>query len=249
MSYKNLGEDISSAHFKLERIDLPGRPGYREAKSSVIDSQHTDTLKLLANGEVDMEHPDPPNYLNYSGQVYLDTVSFHFKVVAVEDSVTEGGDVQDGKSRLLTLNSKGTTISKVDFPGQENPELLSSCLLLEDVILPFQPWLDDSQPIYMSHFSRDKFNGHCLNPFRGFGNPNGAGNCYYWEGRGYYRIIIGGEKLKFKVPTSCNALIFTQDSDLEPFVFNFSVVPERFRKRINASFLIYGKQLYMASKK
>lgn len=66
MSYKNLGEDISSAHFKLEKIYLPGRPGYREAKSSVIDSQHTDTLKLLANGEVDQDSDLEPFVFNFS---------------------------------------------------------------------------------------------------------------------------------------------------------------------------------------
>jgi len=249
LSYKKLGKYITSKNYTLQHIVLPGRPSTSEANSDMIDSLYVHPLKLDSNGNVDTLNSDPPVYVKYSGQVYLDTIAYNFKIQSIEDSTTAEGNVQDGRSRMITFDTYGNILSMVEYPLFGNPELIKSCILLKDIILPFQPWQDHKQPIYLNHFSRDDFNSYCLNPLRGWGSSNGAGNCYYWSGEGYYNIRIGGETLKFKAPLQMNALVFPEDHEIEPYTLNFSVVPERFHKKLNAAFLVSHNQLYMTAKK
>lgn len=239
-SYKELNQGVSSSHFKLNKINLPGKVVTQQANTAIVDTLHVDTLKLDKNGNNDSLHPDPPTYLTYNGHVYLDTVQFNF---IVEDSV------ENGASHMVTLDSHGKTLSSTKVINNNKNEILRACILLENMILPFQPWLDHKQPLYLNHFSKQKFDTSCFNPLRGFGNPNGSSPCYFWEGEGYYNIVIEDEVLKFKLPLASSALFFSDYTDFPSYSINFSVVPKRFRHQVNASFLIYDDGLFMASKK
>lgn len=239
-TYKELSKGVSSAHFKLNKINLPGKVGTQTANTNIVDSLYVDTLKLDKDGNIDSLHPDPPTYLTYEGYVYLDTVQFNFIVE---------GTVENGANHMVTLDSHGKTLSITKVINNNATEILKPCILLENIILPFQPWLDHKQPLYLKHFSKQKFDSGCFNPFRGLGNPNGSSPCYFWEGEGYYNMVIAGEVLKFKLPLASSALFFSDNIDFPTYAMYYSVVPERFRHTVNASFLIYDDDLFMARKK
>lgn len=239
-TYKELSKGVSSSHFLLNKINLSGKVVTQEANTTVIDSLYVDTIKLDKKGNIDSLYRDPPTYITYNGHVYLDTVQLNF---LVESSVENEG------SHIVTLTPHGKTLSMVKVVNHNEKEILRSCILLENMILPFQPWLDPKQPLYLAHFSKQKFDTSCFNPLRGMGSPNGSGPCYFWEGEGYYNMVIAEEVLKFKLPLVSSAIFFSNNDDFPSYTMDFSVVPERFRDKVNACFLIYDDDLFMARKK
>ncbi|WP_133574492.1 hypothetical protein [Pedobacter metabolipauper] len=231
----------SSKNHSLKRIHVPGLILNQIAYSKIIDSMYVDTIKLTKDGEIDSLHPDPPTYLTYEGRVYADTVNFTYKM-ETEDG--KGFEVDGGNKHLITLNKDGKVIADVINVNPDSAGLLKNCLLLEDVIKPFQNWEDKSGPVYMNHYSKYKFNSECLNPFRGFGSPNGASTCYFWEGTGYFTVVFHKEKLRFKIPVSNQAAFYTGDYDYSDGI-NYYPVPDRFKSKLNAAFLVYDYRVYM----
>ena len=238
LSYPQLSAGVVSKNYQLSKIRMPGIVVDHDANSNVIDSMY-----------VSIDSAAPPTYIKYTGQVFLDTLSYNFKVESMVDTSSHEGYDRDGSFYINTINAYGKILSSVIVPKGSSGKYLKSCILLKDIMLPFQPWLDHDQPVYLNFFSKKSFNSRCFDPFRGFGSPNGSGTCSFWQGEGYYNIVLGDEKLKFKLPTESGALLFSTSFDFPTYVMNFAVVPERFRKHVNASFLVYQHHLYMARKK
>lgn len=234
LSYKQLSAGAVSEHYQLNKIGMPGGVRDQDADSDIIDS---------------MEVSDSTTYLKYTGQVFLDTVTLNFKVESFVDTSSHEGYDRDGRFYVNTIDAYGKVLSTVSVSKGASGKFMNSCILLKDIMLPFQPWLDHQQPIYLNFFSKKSFNSDCLNPLRGWGSVNGSSTCRFWEGEGYYNLVIDDEKLKFRLPTKSEGLLFSESFDFPADVMNFAVVPQRFRKRVNASFLVYDHELYMARKK
>ncbi|MBB6273970.1 hypothetical protein HDF26_004443 [Pedobacter cryoconitis] len=237
-SCKSLDQGASSANYELKRVPLPGFIQSKNGNTNVVDSS---SISIGTASQL------PVSYVTYEGNVYLDTVQDVFKVE------TKSGGPQNekyrGQSHYITFNKKGKILSDTQTK-KDSADLAKNGLLLKDQILPFQPWLNQSKPIYIAHFSKDEFNSHCFNPLRGWGSPTGGSVCYFWSGRGFYNLVYNKEVLKFQAAVSSGAVLFSQDDDFSgAYLIKYSEVPERFRSRVEGAFLISEDKLYMVSRK
>ena len=251
-NYQDIAKGAFSDHHQISRINLMGYISSHSADSKIIDTDSSamevDTLVFNEDGSVREPLADKPHYVAYSGEVYLDTLQFIFKVETKEDVVNEYHDHMEGKSHFITIDPYGKILANRTDAENKPADIFKNCMLLENIILPFQKWSDNTQPIYLSHFSREDFDSECLNPLRGWGSPNGAGACYIYMGHAYMNVKIGDEQLKFKLPCGSKGMLVTVFDEYS-LMMNFSEVPERFRSKVNASFMVFNNDLYMARKK
>jgi len=222
------------------------------ADSKIIDTDSSvmevDTIVVNDDGSIREPQHHKPHYIAYSGEVYLDTVQFVFRVETREDVVNQYHDHMEGKSHNITIDPYGKILANRTDLGSNTSNIFKNCILLENIIMPFQKWSDNQLPIHLSHFSREEFDSECLNPLRGWGSPNGAGTCYVYMGHAYMNINIGDEQLKFKLPCGSKGMLVTAFDEYS-LMMNFSQVPERFRSKVNAAFMVFDNYLYMARKK
>ena len=247
--YTDISEGAYSDHYQMGRINLVGFLSSHSADSKIIDTDSSamevDTLVFNADGSPRQPQSEKLHYVPYSGEVYLDTLQFVFKVETKEDVVNQYHDHMEGKSHFITFDRYGKILANRTDSNGNTTGIFRNCLLLENIIMPFQKWSDDKQPIYLGHFSREVFDSECLNPLRGWGSPNGAGTCYVYNGHAYMNIRIGDEQLKFKLPSGSKGILFTAFDEYS-LMMSFSQVPERFHSKVNASFMVFNNYLYMA---
>ncbi|TDO23111.1 hypothetical protein [Pedobacter duraquae] len=249
-SYQQIDQGvITSPHYQMIQIKLSGIPQELTGYTTEIDSMYVDTIPTTPVDSSTVHKIDPKSFKTYGGHIYIDTVKRLLHMETREDSVDgKGGPTGDYKQHYLTLNLKGKIIADSVVLNPEKAHTYPNGYLVPDVLIPFQPWLDENQPIYIHHFAKQNFNSYCFNPLRGWGSPNGAGNCYFWDGTAFYVINFHKELLKFKLPCSSGAFLFSEDMDFSADM-NYYPVPKSYQNIVNASFLVYKSQLYMVSGK
>lgn len=239
---------ISSAHYRMIPIKLPGDPQEFTGYTPEVDTMYIDTIPTTPIDSSITPKPDPKSFKTYGGKVYIDTLKRLIYLETRQDSIDNNGFTGDFKQHYLTLNLNGKIIADSIIWNPKKELTYLNCYLIPDVLVPFQPWMDESKPLSLRHFGRTHLNTNCFDPFRGWGNPNGSGYCYFWEGTGYYAINFHDELLKFKLPASTGALLFSQNMEFSHDM-NYYPVPKGYQKIVDAAFLVYKNQIYMVSEK
>ncbi|EDM35548.1 hypothetical protein PBAL39_07670 [Pedobacter sp. BAL39] len=169
--YQSLDDKTTYRNTVIEEIKVNGKLLDQTAYSDRIDSGFYDTLV----------------YESYMGYVYLDTLSSNFNIQVQQENTI----------RQFTFDQSGQFIaSKI---ANRQSDSIPHNVLLENETPFSHPWFD-SEELSISLFQRGMMHLGCLNPFRGFGGPNGGSNCYFWTGKMYYLLDFYGEKLRFKLP-------------------------------------------------
>ena len=224
-SYADVNSGVSSAHYQLVKVAVPGTTFNYNFSGAIAIIQLDDTIpKEEAEG-----------YLCY------DTVKKQL-LVQTEEYVPSKVEGEGGDKRIhyVNINMSGQVTADNNGLYLRDSTAYEHAIILNNRMKPFQRWKDDSQEIYLRHFSMDDFNSHSLNPLRGIGNPTGGTSGYSWSGMGYYRISFNGEALKVKLPCRRGSLLFPEEYDYSTNL-SYYLVPKVLNQP-EVAFLVYTPQ-------
>lgn len=209
--YSDADKGTSSENYTFKKLAIPGIIEYHFDDTSAAVVDINDTIPKEGN----------------DGHLYYDPAQKKI-IVETENYVTNPENSIDDKVREYYSIDRNGGISKID-------SLPKDILSVKDQLVPFQKWHDNSQIIYMRHFTKQNFHIPSLNPFHGMGNPTGGRPTYYWDGPAYYDVKFNGDILKVKVPCQSGALFFTSDYEYDTGLYYY-LLPE-----LDIAFLVYSK--------
>lgn len=209
--YIDADKGASSENYTLKKLNIPGKIEYHFDDTAAAAVNSYDTIPKEGN----------------DGHLYYDPAQKKI-IVETENYVKSPDSPMDDTVREYYAIDKKGNITKID----SLPNDLSS---VKNQLAPFQKWYDNSQVIYMRHFTKQNFHMPSLNPFHGMGNPTGGRPTYYWDGPAYYDVKFNGDILKVKVPCQSAALLFTSDYEYDTGLYYY-LLPE-----LDIAFLVYSK--------
>jgi len=207
--YHNLSGKTIYRNAVIEEIKVNGQLLEQSAYSDRIDSGFYDTLV----------------YESYMGYVHLDTLTSNFSL-----------QVQQGDTlRQLSFDQNGQPVaSRV---ANRQSDAIPNHVLLESETPYSYDWFDNRE-LSISLFQRGMMHLRCLNPFRGFGGPNGGGNCYFWSGKMYYLLNFYGEKLRFKLPGRLLNIVLNESTNYVTEL-SYYKLPDKYRKGRQIGFFVF----------
>lgn len=209
--YTAADKGTSSESYTFKKLPISGTIEYHFDNETAYSTNIHDTIPKEGN----------------DGHLYYDAAQQKI-IVQTENYVPSPNNPMDNIVRQYHTIDKNGNVAKTD----SLPENIKS---VKNQLVPFQKWQDDSQVIYMRHFTKQDFDMPSLNPLRGMGNPTGGRPARYWEGPAYYDVKFKGEVLKVKIPCESGAFLFTADHEYATGL-HYYLLPE-----LDIAFLVYSK--------
>ncbi|SEW51071.1 hypothetical protein [Chitinophaga arvensicola] len=236
-SFKDIRETVSSDNYTLVKVKVPGNT-----------FQYTFASRFAPEGDPRLEEKDPAEgYLCYDvvkKQLVMETEEY---VLSEE----EGGS-PDRLVHFVNIDLDGNITADKKGLYLQDSTAFQHAIVLKDHIKTFHHWNDKNEEVSLRHFSMDNFNSNCLNPLRGFGNPNGSGVCYAWSGTGYYVIRMNNELLKVKIPCRREGILIPEEYEYNTGLSFYKLPADA--NQPDVAFLVYTprfqpNELYILKKK
>jgi hypothetical protein len=233
-TYNDIEKGISSQNYIMERINTVG--------DLVYNNSYNWTKEIVDKDGIVEIHD---NSKDYEGHIYLDTLALNFKFGIkeyVSGSVENNDDVYE--DNYLTINKEGKIISRVSADSVSS--VLQNCILLKDNMKFLENWEDNSQFIFLKHFSKTGFSP-CFLPSMTLGISNTNGVCQTWEGIAYFDLTFKNEKLKFRLPNELRNMFFVDKFDFRNLAYY--EIPKKYKHNLDICFLIHQNNIYVIKRK
>lgn len=224
--------------------------------------------KIPLKGKLEFQHTD--SSADYTGFIYMDTVTLNFKVVTKtyagsHDNYETAYITFDKSGKILetdsyipkqtdstyqvdreTINGNGEVIRKEKSVKTEAVNHLQNCILLNGVLPPWPKWKNRSSPVYINHFSKRELNLSELNPIR-FGGINGGAKTSVWYGFAYCDVQFLGKIVKVKIPFGYDSLLLNTNEYYAQL--QYYTLPDAFIKSMPIRFIKLDNDVYVISAK
>lgn len=226
-TYSHLDDVSSSDVFEIKNVTIKAE--------HYISTMYLDTIHLVFKVAV-------TSYIEHNNEE-TDYITFDKtgKIIEMDKFIPRQTET-DYLIDQIKLDGNGRVIEQNENIKMDSADYFKNSIPLKEELSISPKWKDKSSPIYIKHFSKERFNISALNPFK-FAGINGNPRSGVWYGFAYCDINMNDHNLKVKIPFGYENFFLTTDGYFSNL--SYYSVPENYLPILPVRFLLLSNKLYM----